>query len=111
MPYDLEYASKGERNRVRVLATPAADANGHHVFAPLQATGDGNCLIHSVSKAIFGVECWYQVLRNMVVAELLEHKPVVVILQSALFLDWAPCCFLQRCGLDFHFRVLLLRFT
>jgi len=37
---------------------------------PLRTTGDGNCLLNAVSRAIFGVEIYWELLRTLVVEEL-----------------------------------------
>eukprot|EP01102_Stenamoeba_stenopodia_P019458 TRINITY_DN7357_c0_g1_i1.p1 TRINITY_DN7357_c0_g1~~TRINITY_DN7357_c0_g1_i1.p1 ORF type:complete len:707 (+),score=140.41 TRINITY_DN7357_c0_g1_i1:242-2362(+) len=37
---------------------------------PLRTTGDGNCLLNAVSRAIFGVEVYWELLRALVVEEL-----------------------------------------
>ena len=37
---------------------------------PLRTTGDGNCLLNAVSRAIFGVEIYWELLRTLVVDEL-----------------------------------------
>jgi hypothetical protein len=31
---------------------------------PLSTTGDGNCLLHAASRAMFGVEMYYELLRQ-----------------------------------------------
>jgi hypothetical protein len=43
-------------------------------LAPIQVTGDGNCLAHSISRACHGEEAWYYLLRNKVEQELREHR-------------------------------------
>lgn len=68
-PSTIRYASHAEVGQVQVLRS----RHGGVLFAPLQATGDGNCLLHAVSKVMFGVECWYKILRQMMVQELKNY--------------------------------------
>ena len=51
------------------LAEVAA-ASGGGCLVPIQVTGDGNCLAHSVSRACHGEEAWYNLLRVKVQQEL-----------------------------------------
>ena len=32
--------------------------------APLRTTGDGNCLLHALSRALWGVEWYHEILRK-----------------------------------------------
>jgi hypothetical protein len=43
-------------------------------LVPIQVTGDGNCLAHSVSRAFCGEEQWYSLLRKNVQKELEGHR-------------------------------------
>ena len=44
------------------------------MLQPIDVEGDGCCLFHSVSRALFGVEVFNRVLRSLCVAELEAHK-------------------------------------
>ena len=41
---------------------------------PLKTTGDGNCLLHAVSRALWGVEIYYDVLRRLMANELRSNQ-------------------------------------
>jgi len=45
-----------------------------YVLIPLNTTGDGSCLLHACSRAIWGVELFSGILRNKVAEELKTHK-------------------------------------
>ena len=44
------------------------------MLQPIDVEGDGSCLFHSVSRALFGLEVFNRVLRSMCVAEMEAHK-------------------------------------
>ena len=44
------------------------------VLCPVKTTGDGNCLLNAVSRAMFGLECFHEVLRDMLSRELIENR-------------------------------------
>ena len=51
------------------------DANGGtEMLQPIEVEGDGSCLFHSVSRALFGQEIFNRVLRSLCVAEMQAHK-------------------------------------
>jgi hypothetical protein len=39
----------------------------------LRGTGDGNCLLHAVSRAIWGIESYHEMLRSQMEMELITH--------------------------------------
>lgn len=39
--------------------------------APVRTTGDGNCLLHALSRALWGEEWYHEILRKFVVYDLL----------------------------------------
>eukprot|EP01121_Diplochlamys_sp_Union-15-3_P013354 TRINITY_DN4135_c1_g1_i1.p1 TRINITY_DN4135_c1_g1~~TRINITY_DN4135_c1_g1_i1.p1 ORF type:complete len:282 (+),score=46.13 TRINITY_DN4135_c1_g1_i1:34-879(+) len=41
---------------------------------PLNTTGDGNCLLHAVSRAMWGIELYYNLLRAELHNELLKYQ-------------------------------------
>jgi hypothetical protein len=41
-----------------------------HKVVPLQTTGDGNCLLHAISRALWGVEQYSDLLRQAMLEEL-----------------------------------------
>lgn len=41
---------------------------------PVKVDGDGNCLVHAISRAIGGTEIFYSVLRQKMFRELRDHK-------------------------------------
>jgi len=43
------------------------------VLVPLKTTGDGNCLLHAVSRFMFGLEVYYELLRAKMFEELTTH--------------------------------------
>ena len=43
-------------------------------LVPIQVTGDGNCLAHSISRACHAEEMWYSLLRKKVQAELRDNE-------------------------------------
>ncbi|KAL6047584.1 Deubiquitinating protein VCIP135 [Balamuthia mandrillaris] len=43
-------------------------------LVPLKTTGDGNCLLHAVSRALWGVELYHDLLRKRLHQELTEHQ-------------------------------------
>jgi len=45
-----------------------------HAVVPLRTTGDGNCLLHAVSRALWGVELYYEVLRSLMAEELRTNQ-------------------------------------
>jgi len=42
-------------------------------LVPLKTTGDGNCLLHAISRAIWGVEAYHELLREQLAIELTEN--------------------------------------
>jgi hypothetical protein len=42
-------------------------------IVPLQTTGDGNCLLHALSRAMWGVEMFWELLRKSLHEELTTH--------------------------------------
>eukprot|EP01130_Rhizamoeba_saxonica_P015070 TRINITY_DN6690_c0_g1_i2.p1 TRINITY_DN6690_c0_g1~~TRINITY_DN6690_c0_g1_i2.p1 ORF type:complete len:446 (-),score=84.89 TRINITY_DN6690_c0_g1_i2:57-1394(-) len=44
------------------------------VACPVITTGDGNCLLHALSRTLYGVEIYQGVLREMLCEELVTHK-------------------------------------
>ena len=53
-----------------------AECNGGAagVLSPFQVEGDGSCMFHAVSRALFGVETFYHVLRRKCAEELEANK-------------------------------------
>ena len=43
-------------------------------MAPVKVDGDGNCLVHAISRALGGNELFYAVLRQKMFRELCDHK-------------------------------------
>ena len=41
---------------------------------PIQFSGDGNCLAHSLSRGMYSREIFYALIRDKVQAELAEHR-------------------------------------
>ena len=49
---------------------PGVEDQMPNVVAPLQTTGDGNCLLHAVSRALWGSEIYNDLLRQLITLEL-----------------------------------------
>eukprot|EP01094_Clydonella_sp_ATCC50884_P009969 TRINITY_DN1951_c0_g1_i3.p1 TRINITY_DN1951_c0_g1~~TRINITY_DN1951_c0_g1_i3.p1 ORF type:complete len:626 (+),score=150.54 TRINITY_DN1951_c0_g1_i3:233-2110(+) len=52
-------------------------------IAPLKTTGDGNCQLHSISRACWGVELYSTLLKNAMVEEMEQHMAWYVGEESA----------------------------
>lgn len=59
---------------VGVLATRFAEGVVPARLRPLVTTGDGNCFLHAVSKYIWGSELYHEVLRRLLLKEVLTYK-------------------------------------
>eukprot|EP01043_Picozoa_sp_COSAG02_P000820 COSAG02_NODE_16_length_56207_cov_9.816122_37_plen_611_part_01 len=51
-----------------------AASGGEGCLVPIQVTGDGNCLAHSISRACHGEEMWYSLLRKKTQEELRDNR-------------------------------------
>jgi len=56
------------------LSNHGPSSRQKHIVLPLNTTGDGSCLLHATSRAIWGVELFSQLLRIKVAEELEENK-------------------------------------
>jgi hypothetical protein len=57
-------------------------------IVPLKTTGDGNCLLHAVSRAIYGVELYYELLRGRVEEELRVNQEWYLQCTELTEADW-----------------------
>jgi len=72
-PVGVELAADTDSEAVAYLAPLFDEGAVPQALAPLLTTGDGNCAVHAVSRALWGVEIFHGLLRDGLLAELLDH--------------------------------------
>lgn len=56
------------------LALQLNEGYGEGYFVPRLTRGDGNCLLHAVSRAIWGIELYHRFLRQRLITELENNR-------------------------------------